>query len=293
MYLEYLNTLPFALQHCYHYFENYVSCFHPKSLFQRQMKQCLDSWKKLKQTVTSYPIRHYQHQRQQSNGDEEEDKIIYKYKRNDNTELTDRLQALLEIFDKIIQTNFCGFSSIFTLTESSISSNSHPFHSDKLFPFETLNCSPVELTKISLFKCMVKELDQILVGLKIKMDRSVMMINEGNASRRTQDSFYKFLGCMDNLFLILTLCLRLVEAEFSNDNKLTTNSNDTCNNTHHDDLNSGKDTKKRIKSLNHIIAFLQRAKLRVSENMWTTILEEFVELLPALEKMYRGKLSII
>jgi hypothetical protein len=263
------------------------------------MKQCLDNWRKLKQIVNSYPIRLYPHhhdhdhdQQQQPSGDKEEDKVLYKYKRNENPELTYRLQMFLEIFDKIIQMNFNGFSSIFSLAESNISSINHPFHSDKLFPFETLNCSPPELTKISLFKCMVQELDQLLVGLKVKIDRLAMMINnEKNASRRTQDSFYKLLGCMDNLFLILTVCLRLVEAEFSNDNKLTTCSKDIFNNTNHEHLHSGKDTKQRIKLLNRIISFLQRAKLRVSENMWTSILEECLELLPALEKVYKAKLS--
>lgn len=290
--LKYLSTLPYALQRCYHYFENYVSCFHPKSLLQRQLKQCLGSWNKIKEIVDQYPYRQYPQQQQQlqqlqqqERGDEEYEQTLYQYKRNDNSELTLRLQHLITTLDSIVRKNFNGSPSMFNLNESTAPSLSHPLLSDKLYPFETLICSPAELAKISVLRSITKELEHIIIELSTKVNSFMVIITERNTSRRTRDSFYKLLGCLDNIFLISTLLLRLVEAEFSNDNQLGTNSNKN-NIFSNDEGKMVKETQKRLKLLNRTLSFLQRMKGKVCDNMWVSILEECLELLPAIEKIY-------
>jgi hypothetical protein len=230
------------------------------------------------------------------NDDESEVSHLYQYKRNDNMELTQQLQTIITKLNEIIRFNFNGFPSIFNLTHES--QPNHPFLNPKLYPFETLKCAVSELAIVSLLRSIVKELNELTTQLITKIVGTSTKIKEHKASRRIRDSFYKFLGSLDNIFLILTLIFHFVEAEFCKDNRLiSTAHNNIQSNENNTNLIISSKTKnkhqKRIKVLNRMLSFLQRSKMKLMDNMWALILEEFIEFLPLIQKNINEDIIVI
>jgi hypothetical protein len=243
---EYFSTLPLKFKLAYEYIDSYVSCFHPKSLLQRQFKTTSKSYDALTKTLSKFPYKE---------GAEEEpsEDDLYKYRRNDSADLYNTVTAINE-----------QLGSQVSVAHVKLFMNEKHYSNNELFALETLKCTQNEITLITSLRILLKEVEQLLVDYNNKIIELSRVIESKQATRRAQDSFYKLLGLMDLFAASFTWFIYLIEHLLLIKNEVA--------------------GQKEVKLLNRCLTYVQRLQTKVKENQWSTLIDTVNEMLKTVMK---------